>query len=122
LLDVQDVGERHESITHRAQLLRPLEAERAPGLHHDLDLAVRDLADFLGKTLGVGGVEASVRPHRREIESRCAPCAAERAAAPHPARTPHEFPSREHPLSPFLSDLRTVSSSCFCYSAAFTPV
>jgi hypothetical protein len=31
LLDVEDVGHRHQPVAHRAQLLRPLEAELAAG-------------------------------------------------------------------------------------------
>jgi hypothetical protein len=104
LLDVENVGDRHEPVAHRAQLFRSLEAERAAGLHGDLHLAAGRLADFLGEALGVLGVEVSVRPHRREIEigrSRCG--AGECGAGQNRAGPYREFTSCEHDRLPSLT-------------------
>ena len=67
LLDVEDVGHRHEAVADGAQVLRPLEAELAAGFDGDLDGAVRRLLDLVGEAARVLGVEVRLRPDGREV-------------------------------------------------------
>ncbi|MGY2938682.1 hypothetical protein ACVWZ6_008284 [Bradyrhizobium sp. GM6.1] len=67
LLNIEDVGERHQTVADGAQMLGALEAELSTGLHGDRDRASRLLLHLFREGKRVLGVEIAVGPYRRHV-------------------------------------------------------
>lgn len=62
LLAHQDVGDRHQTVTHGGHAFGALDAKRAARVHGDLNVAIGGFGDLLCEGHRVLGVEVAFRP------------------------------------------------------------